>query len=95
MSKQSSNNLLRIIIQYDPVLCRYAQLLLKPNKTRVVDIVKWVFEEIYDEGMLYPGPHLRPLLIEKTKSKCMAFNRAVNIDMAYQEYIAGKRNHYN
>lgn len=84
MSKQTIQDIAIIIAQYDPVLHRYAHRLITHNKAIASDIVKWVFEELYEEGQLWSGPHIRSLLMNKVHSKSMAFNKALLIDSAHR-----------
>ncbi|MEO6130004.1 MAG: hypothetical protein ABIP30_16765 [Ferruginibacter sp.] len=71
MSKQLTD----IIKQYHPLLYRYAcRLLVQPALAS--GIITKVFEELYDQDKLVPGPMLRPDLKTATLHKCEAYNKA-------------------
>ncbi|RYE23104.1 MAG: hypothetical protein EOP51_11540 [Sphingobacteriales bacterium] len=69
---------MHIVKSYHISLERYARLLLA-HKHRAPDIVKWALESVYEEEKFYEGPHLRPLLIERTRELALGFNRALQL----------------
>lgn len=67
--------LITIIKRYDPLLQRYAaRLLTQPGLAAIV--VTEIWEELYDQGKLVPGPQLRLELKKATEHKCEAYNKA-------------------
>ncbi|RYF85802.1 MAG: hypothetical protein EOO03_12745 [Chitinophagaceae bacterium] len=75
--------LLQIVLRYSDPLERYARRLITA-KHRAPDIVKWAMEEAYEEQQFFEGPHLRPLLINKTKKFCLGLNKAIQIAATYR-----------
>ena len=56
-----------IISEYQALLERFATRYMR-NKQMAYSVVKEVFEELYDQGLLVAGPELRSLLKVKTIS---------------------------
>jgi len=79
MSLKNPPPLIRIILRYDAPLQRLARRILIQHKHRAADVVKWAMESIYEENRLYEGPHLRRLLIEKTKEMALGYNKALRV----------------
>ncbi len=80
---QHTTCMIHLVAKYQQPLERYAHRLIQ-LKHRAPDIVQWVMEETYGEQQFFEGPHLRPLLIEKTKRMCSGFNKAIAIAKNYK-----------
>ena len=73
-----SKELVSIIRQYNDLLTRFARrLLTEPSLTE--GIVVELFEEMYDQNKLYPGPDLRNNLKTALIHKCEAYNIAFEV----------------
>ena len=67
-----------IVAHYYISLERLARRIVS-DKSRAPDVVKWAMEAVHEQHKFHDGPQLRALLIEKTITMALGYNRALVI----------------